>query len=264
MKGLHIRWNANFVIESLNPMEIRVENIVAIGIIFMTAMDFYRFLRMNYMNDIEREQVKKLRERGYSYGRIASQLGLSKDTIKSYCRRHGLAGYANPNIAGKQIDDLKFCKTCGMVVIQNPGRKEKKFCSDICRMKWWNNHIDQVKKKAVYDLVCLNCGSSFQTYGNSKRKYCCHDCYVDHRFGRKKAVVSITDEPYRAAIIQKPTMSKEQGENEIRFALTMYQVKCMFEKGIITSADFNKMRKKMIEKYNPIVGTLFYDELREN
>lgn len=214
------------------------------------------------MNDFERKQVKKLRECGRSYGWIANELGISKDTVKSYCRRNGLEGYAKKKM--EEIDDLKYCKNCGAVVIQNPGRKEKKFCSDACRMKWWNNHIDQVEKKAMYDLVCLNCGRSFQAYGNAKRKYCCHDCYVEHRFGKKKVVVREVNEQHKEAITSNPTMTKKQGKNEIYFSVTMYQVKRMLKEGIITATDYNKMREMMAEKYHPITGALFYDKLKED
>lgn len=33
------------------------------------------------MNDIQRQQIKKMREGGYSYGRIAQNLDLSENTI---------------------------------------------------------------------------------------------------------------------------------------------------------------------------------------
>jgi endogenous inhibitor of DNA gyrase (YacG/DUF329 family) len=68
-------------------------------------------------------------------------------------------------------------------VAQNSGRKEKKFCSDKCRMTWWNRHLDKVKRKAVYEYICPHCGKPFTVYGNSHRKYCSHECYVADRFG---------------------------------------------------------------------------------
>ena len=70
-----------------------------------------------------------------------------------------------------------------MPVKQNPGRKKKRFCSDSCRMKWWNSHMDKVKRKAIYEFTCLHCGRTFTAYGNSGRKYCSHDCYIEERFG---------------------------------------------------------------------------------
>ena len=57
--------------------------------------------------------------------------------------------------------------------------KPKIFCSDACRKKWWNGH-----RKGNHSLVCANCGKIFISY-NIGRKYCCHDCYVNSRFGKE-------------------------------------------------------------------------------
>lgn len=65
------------------------------------------------MNDSQRKQIKRLREEGYGYGRIAQTLGLSENTIKTYCRRHGLGGVAvNPATADEEIH---YCLYCGTV-----------------------------------------------------------------------------------------------------------------------------------------------------
>ncbi|MCD8074180.1 MAG: hypothetical protein LUF27_03930 [Lachnospiraceae bacterium] len=75
------------------------------------------------------------------------------------------------------------CLCCGVPVRQNPGRKEKKFCSDKCRNKWWNAHLDRVDRRAMREVICANCGKTFSVYGSAARKYCCHECYIEHRFG---------------------------------------------------------------------------------
>ena len=63
------------------------------------------------MNDTQRQQIKELRGKGYGYGRIAQVLSLSENTIKTYCRRHGLGGVvANP----APIDgEVHYCLCCG-------------------------------------------------------------------------------------------------------------------------------------------------------
>jgi hypothetical protein len=43
------------------------------------------------MKDEQKRQIIALRREGAGYGSIASQLGLSINTVKSYCRRHSLA-----------------------------------------------------------------------------------------------------------------------------------------------------------------------------
>lgn len=75
------------------------------------------------MNDTQRQKVKELRENGYGYGKIAQMLGLSVNTIKTYCRRQGLGGVANAEAL--PVDELHYCLCCGTPVHQVRGRKEK-------------------------------------------------------------------------------------------------------------------------------------------
>ena len=131
------------------------------------------------MNDTQRQQIEKLRAEGLSYGKISETLGLSINTIKTYCRRHGLGGVvATP---APTYEAGHFCLCCGKPVQQTPGRKEKKFCSDKCRMVYWNSHQDEVNKQAYYTLICQHCGKEFVSYGNKNRKYCCRNCYATAR-----------------------------------------------------------------------------------
>ena len=138
------------------------------------------------MTKEQKLQIAKLRDDGYGYSRIAQALGVSVNTVKSFCRRNNLAGKATVEIPKAQVtagEGKRFCLCCGVSVEQNLGRKEKKFCSDKCRMEWWNNNLDKVKRKAMYEYICPNCGKQFKVYGNSHRKYCSHECYVADRFG---------------------------------------------------------------------------------
>ena len=75
------------------------------------------------------------------------------------------------------------CEQCGKPIEQNTGRKRKRFCCDACRNKWWNAHLELVKRKAVYNYTCPACGKKFTVYGNSHRKFCSHACYIAYRFG---------------------------------------------------------------------------------
>jgi endogenous inhibitor of DNA gyrase (YacG/DUF329 family) len=138
------------------------------------------------MTKEQKSQITKLRTEGYGYNRVAQMTGLSENTVKSFCRRNNLTGMAIvdlPKIRKQVADGMYYCKCCGVYVEQKPGRKEKKFCSDKCRMEWWNNNLDKVKRKAVYEFTCPYCKKKFKVYGNSRRKYCSHECYVADRFG---------------------------------------------------------------------------------
>ncbi len=125
------------------------------------------------MTDNQKRQILILRNAGYGYSRIASKLGISQNTVKSYCRRNNITE------TGKVRATESTCLQCGAPIKQNEKRKEKKFCSDKCRMLWWNSHRSEVSHSSTF--VCKNCQKEFKAYG--ARKYCSHSCYIHARFG---------------------------------------------------------------------------------
>ena len=84
------------------------------------------------MTDKEKQQIKEYRDQGLSYSEISRILGISVNSVKTYCKRHALGG--TKAFDGKGSTEF-CCEQCGMPVKQNPGRKKKRFCSDSCRMK---------------------------------------------------------------------------------------------------------------------------------
>lgn len=136
------------------------------------------------MTKDEKNSIAQMRRDGYSYSQIARELGINENTVKTFCRRNGLTGAAM-QAPEPVLPDIveKPCLQCGKPVIQYPGRKEKKFCSDACRNKWWNSHMGQVRRKAMCEYTCPTCGGTFFAYGNRNRKYCSHGCYIEARFG---------------------------------------------------------------------------------
>lgn len=129
------------------------------------------------MTEKDKVQIIELRKQGYGYGKIAEILNLSKSSISTFCKRN----YIDEQVAEKQC----VCKNCHKLIIQKTRQKAKVFCSDECRVEWWNTHQDKVNKKAIYEFVCPNCGKAFKTYGNKNQKYCSHACYIEARYGNK-------------------------------------------------------------------------------
>lgn len=127
------------------------------------------------MDTKDKENIRNMRVEGLGYKKIASKLGISVNTIKSFCQRNGLSGTGEDR-----------CQNCGVLIKQNPKRKKKRFCSDKCRLIWWNSHQDKINRRANYSLICSNCGKTFISYGNKYRKYCSHRCYIAHRFSGEK------------------------------------------------------------------------------
>ncbi len=130
------------------------------------------------MTDAQRSAIAEYRRGGYGYKKISQLTGVCESTVKTYCRRNGLTGTA-AEAPGRATG--RPCLCCGKPVIQYPGRKEKKFCSDACRKRWWNTHLDQVERRAFYSFTCADCGKPFESYGNSHRKYCSRACAENAR-----------------------------------------------------------------------------------
>ena len=133
------------------------------------------------MNNQQKQKIKELRAEGLSYSKISAALGISENTIKSFCKRNALGGRGNAPSGETEIKP-GGCKNCGKELVQTFKHKTRKFCCDECRVQWWNSHLEMVHKKAIYTYKCPNCGKSFTAYGNSKRKFCCHECYIKFRF----------------------------------------------------------------------------------
>ena len=131
-----------------------------------------------------KDQIIAMRAKGVGYRTIASELGITVDKVRYYCKMNGLSGFAN-NIL---LFDGKTCPLCGTPIEQPPGKgRKKKFCSDKCRREWWNKHPGAGNKNdsAFYPATCSCCGKDFKAYGNKHRKYCSRDCYIKARFWEK-------------------------------------------------------------------------------
>lgn len=138
------------------------------------------------MNTQQKQQVLTLRGSGESCAKIADELGISVNTVKSFCRRNSsnVKAETKTETAAEITGGNEVCPQCGNAIVQVKGRKPKRFCSDDCRAKWWNSHFDSVNQKALYSFECASCGKAFTAYGNSKRRYCSHSCYCRGRYNK--------------------------------------------------------------------------------
>ena len=151
------------------------------------------------MTEQQAKQIREMREQGIGYRSIALTVGLSRDIVRNFCKSRGLSGYGSAltkNIQ-EQVMLGKACLYCGKEMKQLDTGRPKKFCSDKCRREWWKGHPERINRKesAMYPAVCVRCGKEFLSYGNRKRKYCSHDCYIKARFWVK--VKCINEVPSR-------------------------------------------------------------------
>lgn len=117
-----------------------------------------------------KNKIFELRKLGMGYKSIAKELSLTHSAVRNVCT----AKYSNPDLYGT-------CKNGGKRVKHRHGKKKRQFCSDKCRMTWWNAHSEEVKRKSFYTFTCPCCNSEFVTYGNSKRIYCSIACAAKSR-----------------------------------------------------------------------------------
>ena len=138
----------------------------------------------------QQEEIRRLRNSGEGYKRIAVMLGLSVNTVKSFCRRENVkqvglnldhtdlnaACFSQENATGEGV-----CLRCGKPIMQIPGRRKRLYCSDACRMGYWRSQakpMGEIRR-------CAGCGKVLLGHDRS-RIYCCHACYIAHRFGSNK------------------------------------------------------------------------------
>ncbi|MDY3014373.1 MAG: RNA polymerase subunit sigma-70 [Evtepia sp.] len=108
------------------------------------------------MTNEERTQIIELQRKGYGYKQIATITGLPQNTVKPFCSRH-------PAVDDALAEAKELCRNCKKPLEQTLHKRKKVFCSDACRMAWWNTHPEKVERKAYYTIAeMLHGGFSHQ------------------------------------------------------------------------------------------------------
>ena len=117
------------------------------------------------MTDEQKSRILQLHAMGMGYAAIGKEMGMKRDTIKSFISRN------------KNALPTTRCDFCGRKIVQIPKQKPKRFCSDQCRMRWWSSHQEKINRKAYHTFTCNYCGKEFTVYGKKDAKYCSVECY---------------------------------------------------------------------------------------
>jgi len=134
------------------------------------------------MTVLQKEQIAALRRQGLSYKEVSDKVGVSKNTVKSFCRRNAIEA-VNASEETKHTANKEHCIHCGEPLTKT--RSTKKFCSNACRLAWH-------KANRQPTAICSCCGEKFDNNGNSSRKYCSNACYVTARFPFREAEKEVT------------------------------------------------------------------------
>jgi len=133
------------------------------------------------MTNPQKEKIALMRSDGASYIKIAEALGISANTVKSYCQRNG--------VGGEESRAKKVCEQCRQA-LKYSSQPSRRFCCDACRMAWWKAHPKKLNRKAVYHFKCAVCKKAFTAYGNANRKYCSRKCYGKSKAAGTRLVVT--------------------------------------------------------------------------
>ena len=190
------------------------------------------------------------REQHMTYRQIGEKLGLSPDTVKTFCRRN------TPREDRTETSTSSQCRNCGAPVHPLPGRRERLFCSPACRTAYWRKH-NLLGKDPRY---CAGCGALL-TGGSASRKYCSHACYIRHRFG-SSAAPSAPQREAKAPHLEKaeplvPLLTKEQFERELNYRAVLSIARQMREGGLVTPGEFVQIDRFLRRKFSPVWGGLY-------
>ena len=115
------------------------------------------------MTEQQISRVVQLRLEGNSSPAIAKATGISINTIKSYCSRHGIPGPQR----------VRTCLLCHAEVTSG-----KRFCSDACRHEWYESHQDDEPELL---RICKACGAMFELR-QQNQEYCSKQCFYTDRY----------------------------------------------------------------------------------
>jgi len=132
-----------------------------------------RQLEVKSMKPEIKEKIIDLRKKGMGNKLIAKELNLNPSTVAKFVQKYG-----------DVFEDLRKCPQCGTLFKRTKGHNPKKFCSNECRMKWWNSHRDLIKHKNEKEVKCQHCGKVFRSF-TPGRKFCSIHCSLAERYGHE-------------------------------------------------------------------------------
>lgn len=135
------------------------------------------------MTENQKRLIVEMLAHGSSYREIGEYLNIKRNTIKTFCWRHGFSPadtntpQENPQPAvtkkksGKKLKAPQnpFCINCNKLLEPSRSRSDKKFCSNKCRTDWWNKHPREIA------CVCGRCDKEFIAK-QRKQRFCSNEC----------------------------------------------------------------------------------------
>ena len=190
------------------------------------------------MTSEEKSRLSAMRKAGRSYTEIAAELGISKNTIKTFCRRNGLTS----EVESAPVEVIpaptteRLCPHCGKPVGDPaPGAEREKVLL---------GHLPEPLVEQPYgpcqpeSYLCLHLPDLW------------HYLY---RLRQQSPEILLSRMLYRGSLRRKD-MTGDALKRECLYETVMYQVKRMLGAGLITEKEFQEIEARFRAKYKPISG----------
>ena len=177
------------------------------------------------MNAEQKDQIRQLHSRGLGYKKIAAQLGLSVNTVASFCKRQ------------RGSESCPHCPQCGRSVVQTPHRKPKRFCSTQCTTLGGITML--YRRTANYSSSALSAKSRFLPIPV-----------------RTENIVPVFA---MGSTERKWLMEKEHYHKIITYQTTVSILKSWMHAGLVTPEEFQKINTIIAERSGLSLCSIFLD-----
>ena len=119
------------------------------------------------MTEAQKNEAVKMLQEGRSYKEIGGKLGVTPESVKQFFYRR------------RKQPVSHICEQCHQPIMLSSNRQHR-FCSDLCRTRWWSHHPEQYSNKEQHCFCCKVCGKRFYSRRNIA-SFCSRACYYESR-----------------------------------------------------------------------------------
>ena len=184
------------------------------------------------MTNAERDYIIRYRQSGKSCAEIARILGLSANTVKSFCQRNSIVPIAPNTQASLPTLSETVCLCCGEKMELQPHRKPKRFCSDSCRLRCTPTGTG---RKMPQTAAVSPAGVCFVLRGNKN-------------IAATPAISKRDLEGTHMGAI----LTQEQFDREAGFRLSLSIMNRLMEENLLTQKEYGQIERILARKFSPV------------
>lgn len=86
------------------------------------------------MTEFQQKHILKMRAEGKGYLAIANIVGVSRDTVRNFCKNKNMQGYGAITALNikERVAKGDLCTNCHIPITKKHTGRQRKFCSDKC------------------------------------------------------------------------------------------------------------------------------------